>query len=66
MITTNEVLLLAKKPVDTDALDLAVLAAQMEKDKILRHIRRSACLIDAGVAKPDYWALAQYIEKTLI
>jgi hypothetical protein len=47
-------------------LDLIMLAIKFEREHILRHIRNTAKGIDAKVATPDLWALAQYIEKTLL
>ena len=67
-MTTNEVMLLTKTPWDFSpaAFELAVKAAQVERKKILRCIRRHAKYIDAGVDTPDLWRLAQLIEKTLL
>ena len=54
-----------KRPTSSE-LDVAMIAVKFEREHILRHIRNTAKGIDAGVAKPDLWALAQYIEKTLL
>lgn len=54
-----------KRPTPSE-LDVAMIAVKFEREHILRHIRNTAKGIDAGVAKPDLWALAQYIEKTLL
>jgi hypothetical protein len=56
----------SKKYPTPSELDLAMIAVKFEREHILRHIRNTAKGVDAGVAKPDLWALAQYIEKTLL
>lgn len=47
-------------------LDIAAAAAAMERQQIVEEIKRSARGVDAGVSKPDLWALAQYIEKVML
>ena len=47
-------------------LDIAFTAAAMERQRIVEEIKRSARGVDAGVSKPDLWALAQYIEKVML
>ena len=49
-----------------DAITLAQLSANEMRRRIIREIQRSAKGVDAGVSQPDLWALAQYIEKTLL
>jgi hypothetical protein len=63
-MTRNEIMGMANQPLDK--FDLAVEATKVERQRIVEHIRRSARHVDAGVSKPDLWALAQYIEKTLL
>ena len=46
--------------------ELALAACKEERRRIVKEIRSSAKAVDAGVSKPDLWALAQYIEKTLL
>ena len=45
--------------------ELAVAACNEERARIVREIERSAKAIDAGVSKPDLWALAKYIKEML-
>ena len=69
-MTENEIRTLARDKcrchADDKEVTLAVVAAAEERTRIVREIRRSAAAVDAGVSKPDLWALAQYIEKTLL
>ena len=45
--------------------ELALAACKEERGRIVREIERCAKAVDAGVSKPDLWALAQYVEKML-
>lgn len=51
---------------DIVEIELALAACKEERTRIIREIQREARAVDAGVSKPDLWALAQYIEKTLL
>lgn len=51
---------------DIVEIELALAACKEERTRIIREIHREARAVDAGVSKPDLWALAQYIEKTLL
>lgn len=42
---------------------LALAACQEERDRIVREIERSAKAVDAGVSKPDLWALANLVRE---
>jgi hypothetical protein len=50
---------------DSMALVIAHTAVKIERQRIVEQIKRSARGVDAGVSKPDLWALAQYIEKVM-
>ena len=68
-MTGNEILLLcwhefSRVPEQTER-DLALAACKEERARIVREIRRSARGVDAGVSKPDLWALAKLIEDML-
>lgn len=69
-MTGNEIHLLSLKNFqrepDIVETELALAACKEERRRIVEEIRRSARGVDAGVSKPDLWALAQYIEKTLL
>ena len=54
------------QPQDQDAIDLALAAAQLERQRIVAEIKRAAKQVDAKVATPDLWVLANYIEKILL
>lgn len=43
--------------------ELALAACKEERNRIVYEIERCAKAVDAGVSKPDLWALAQYVEK---
>ena len=51
---------------DAVTLDIAAAAVKLERQRIVEEIKRSARGVDAGVSKPDLWALAQYIEKVML
>jgi hypothetical protein len=51
---------------DIVEIELALAACKEERARIVREIQREAKAIDAGVSKPDLWALARYIEDTLL
>jgi hypothetical protein len=51
---------------DIVEIELALAACKEERARIVREIKREAKAIDAGVSKPDLWALARYIEDTLL
>ena len=68
-MTGNEILLLcwhefSRVPEQAER-DLALVACKEERARIVREIRRSARGVDAGVSKPDLWALAKLIEDML-
>jgi hypothetical protein len=42
---------------------LALAACQEERARIVREIERSAKAVDAGVSKPDLWALANLVRE---
>lgn len=69
-MTQNEINKLAweqfKTQPDALTLDIAHAAVKIERQRIVEEIRRSARGVDAGVSKPDLWALAQYIEKVML
>ena len=68
-MTQNEIDLLSwnkfQRHPDIVEIELAVAACKEERARIIREIERSAKAVDAGVSKPDLWALAQYVEKML-
>lgn len=51
---------------DIVEVELALAACKEERARIVREIQREAKAVDAGVSKPDLWALARYIEDTLL
>lgn len=69
-MTENEIRKLAwdkfRRHADGKELTLAAAVAAEERARIVREIQREAKAIDAGVSKPDLWALARYIEDTLL
>lgn len=68
-MTGNEIDLLSwnkfQRHPDIVEIELAVAACKEERARIIREIERCAKAVDAGVSKPDLWALAQYVEKML-
>ena len=50
---------------DIVEVELALAACKEERARIVREIQRSAKGVDAGVSKPDLWALAKLIEGML-
>jgi hypothetical protein len=50
---------------DIVEVELALAACKEERARIIREIQRSAKGVDAGVSKPDLWALAKLIEDML-
>ena len=44
---------------------LAMAACQEERARIVRAIEREAKAVDAGVSKPDLWALARLVREML-
>lgn len=50
---------------DIVEVELALAACKEERARIIREIQRSAKGVDAGVSKPDLWALAKLIENML-
>jgi hypothetical protein len=44
---------------------LAMTACQEERARIVRAIEREAKAVDAGVSKPDLWALAELVREML-
>ena len=48
---------------DAATIQLALAACQEERDRIVREIERSAKAVDAGVSKPDLWALASLVRE---
>jgi hypothetical protein len=44
---------------------LALTACQEERARIVRAIEREAKAVDAGVSKPDLWALAGLVREML-
>lgn len=69
-MTGNEIHLLSLKKFqrepDIVETELALAACKEERRRIVEEIKRSARGVDAGVSKPDLWALAQYIEKVML
>jgi hypothetical protein len=66
-MTGNEIRKLAwdqfkRHPSDTE-IELALAAVKLEREIIVREIRRSAAGVQCGVAKPDLWALSKYVEE---
>ena len=68
-MTGNEIDLLSwnkfQRHPDIVEIELALAACKEERARIIREIERCAKAVDAGVSKPDLWALAQYVEKML-
>lgn len=68
-MTGNEIDLLSwnkfQRHPDIVETELALAVCKEERRRIVEEIRRSARGVDAGVSKPDLWALAQYVEKML-
>ena len=50
---------------NTRELVLALAACKEERDRIVRAIEREAKAVDAGVSKPDLWALANLVKELL-
>ena len=44
---------------------LALAACQEERARIVRALEREAKAVDAGVSKPDLWALAKLVKELL-
>tara|TARA_R110000868_G_scaffold232726_2_gene486286 strand:+ start:427 stop:633 length:207 start_codon:yes stop_codon:yes gene_type:complete len=44
---------------------LALAACQEERARIVRALEREAKAVDAGVSKPDLWALARLVDEML-
>jgi hypothetical protein len=68
-MTGNEIRKLAwdqfKRHPNEAEIELALAAARLDRAIVVREIRRNAAGIQAGVAKSDLWALAQYIESAV-
>ena len=68
-MTGNEIDLLSwnkfQRHPDIVETELALAACKEERARIIREIERCEKAVDAGVSKPDLWALAQYVEKML-
>ena len=45
--------------------ELALAACKEERARIVRAIEREAKAVDAGVSKPDLWALANLVKELL-
>ena len=68
-MTGNEILLLcwhefSRVPEQAER-DLALAACREERARIVRAIEREAKAVDAGVSKPDLWALARLVDEML-
>ena len=68
-MTGNEILLLcwhefSRVPEQAER-DLALAACKEERDRIVWVIMREAKAVDAGVGKPDLWALARLVDEML-
>ena len=50
---------------NTSEVVLALAACKEERDRIVREIERSAKAVDAGVSKPDLWALLGVVREML-
>jgi hypothetical protein len=66
-MTGNEIRKLAwdqfkRHPSETE-IELALAAVKLEREIIVREIRRSAAGVQAGVSQPDLWALSKYVEE---
>ena len=46
-------------------IELALAAVRLDRAVVVREIKLSAAGVQCGVAKPDLWALAQYIESAV-
>jgi hypothetical protein len=44
---------------------LAITACQEERNRIVQAIEREAKAVDAGVSKPDLWAIARLVREML-
>jgi hypothetical protein len=68
-MTGNEIRKLAwdqfKRHPSEAEIELALAAVKLDREIVVREIRRNASGVQAGVAKPDIWALAQYIEEAV-
>jgi hypothetical protein len=68
-MTGNEILLLcwhefSRVPEQAER-DLALAACKEERARIVRALEREAKAVDAGVGKPDLWALARLVDEML-
>ena len=68
-MTGNEILLLcwhefSRVPEQAER-DLALAACKEERDRIVWVIMREAKAVDAGVGKPDLWALSGLVREML-
>ena len=66
-MTGNEIRKLAwdqfkRHPSETE-IELALAAVKLERERIVREIKRSAAGVQAGVAQPDLWSLSKYVEE---
>jgi hypothetical protein len=66
-MTGNEIRKLAwdqfkRHPSETE-IELALAAVKLERERIVREIKRSAAGVQAGVAQLDLWALSKYVEE---
>lgn len=50
---------------DATTIQLVLAACQEERVRIVRAIEREAKAVDAGVSKPDLWALAGLVREML-
>jgi hypothetical protein len=68
-MTGNEIRKLAwdqfKRHPSEAEIELALAAVRLDRAIVVREIRHNAAGIQTGVAKPDLWALAQYIESAV-
>ena len=68
-MTENEIDLLSwnkfQRHPDIVEIELARAACKEERARIIREIERCAKAVDAGVSKPDLWALANLIKDML-
>ena len=66
-MTGNEIRKLAwdqfKRHPSEAEIELALAAVKLEREIVVREIKRNAAGVQAGVAKPDLWALSKYIEE---
>ena len=68
-MTGNEILLLcwhefSRVPEQAER-DLALAACKEERARIVRALEREAKAVDAGVSKPDLWALSGLVREML-